>query len=196
MNINPMYGVNNYLANYQASHKTRDGDSTTTSVFNGQDTFTISHHFPVIDSPAKNPVDSSKNAIELKPNVVYLLGSVNGEPLKVRYFSGGGFETNRSLRINFGATGTQVTPEHILARKIFDSYTPQERQQTSNLAASLLELVWVADGKLSLEKYNSGIDNRTPLEDVANMIGIDLSRPFFVNGKQFSFQDGVLKQVP
>ncbi|WP_342546609.1 hypothetical protein [Lysinibacillus sp. FSL K6-4013] len=140
-------------------------------------------------------VNKQTNSINITNGVYYHLGSVNGKPLNGTALTGGGFNSNFSPMIQWTGVGTKVTPEQEAAFRIHQSYSQVERQEANELVAVFMSLSRLAEGKKSVASMNDDVMFKQHFPKFAEGVGLDLSKPFTINGKSFMYSKGVLQAV-
>lgn len=140
----------------------------------------------------RNLVDSATNSINIEKGVYYSLGTVNGKPLNGTPLTGGGINSNFSLKLYRppGSQGTPLTAEEIYSYRVFQSQTMEERQKANQLIGVFLSLELVANGTFSTEHFNE--QNASQFPQFAEGIGLNLNKPFSINGRSFEFKNGKL----
>ncbi|KOS66972.1 hypothetical protein AEA09_15855 [Lysinibacillus contaminans] len=139
-------------------------------------------------------VDTQTNSMTIENGVHYSLGKVNGKPLNGTPLTGGGFNSNFSLMLYCppGSAGTPLTPEQLQSLRIHQSHSIEERQEANKLVGIFMDLVLIADGSFSTENVNDA-EFAQNFPQFAAGIGLDLSKPFYINGKSFEFTNGELR---
>ncbi|WP_339280883.1 hypothetical protein [Lysinibacillus sp. FSL P2-0066] len=140
-------------------------------------------------------VNKQTNSINITNGVYYHLGSVNGKPLNGTALTGGGFNSNFSPMIQWTGVGTKVTPEQEAAFRIHQSYSQVERQEANELVAVFMSLSRLAEGKKSVASMNDDVMFKQHFPKFAEGVGLDLSKPFTINGKSFMYSKGVLQAL-
>lgn len=140
-------------------------------------------------------VDSKTNTIHIEKGVYYSLGTVNGKPLNATPLTSGGVNSNFSpkLYVKPGSAGMPVTSEQLYSSKVFQSYTEEEHKEANQIIGVFLALELVGNGTLSVNNFNEKAATYFP--QFAEGIGLDLDKPFSINGKVFEFKDGELNQL-
>jgi len=147
------------------------------------------------EATPKQLVDKQTNSINITNGVYYHLGSVNGNPLNGTALTGGGFNSNFSPMIQWTGVGTKVTPEQEAALRIHQSYSQVERQGANELVAVFMSLSRLAEGKKSVASMNDDAMFMQYFPKFAKGIGLDLSKPFTINGKSFTYSQGTLQTI-
>ena len=140
-------------------------------------------------------VNKQTNSINITNGVYYHLGSVNGKPLNGTALTGGGFNSNFSPMIQWTGVGTKVTPEQEAAFRIHQSYSQVERQGANELVAVFMSFSRLAEGKKSVASMNDDAMFMQHFPKFAKGIGLDLSQPFTINGKSFTYSQGTLQTI-
>ncbi|MGG2082385.1 hypothetical protein [Lysinibacillus pakistanensis] len=140
-------------------------------------------------------VDKQTNSINITNGVYYHLGSVNGKPLNGTALTGGGFNSNFSPMFQGSAPGTGLTPEQAAALKRHRSYSQAERQEANELVAVFMSLSMLTEGKQSVDSVNNDAMFAQHFPKFAEGIGLDLSQPFTINGKSFTYSQGTLQMT-
>ncbi|MFJ7732574.1 hypothetical protein ACIQXF_11825 [Lysinibacillus sp. NPDC097231] len=138
-------------------------------------------------------VDKRTNSITITNGVYYHLGTVNGKPLNGTALTGGGFNSNFSPMIQWTGVGSKVTPEQEAALKMRQSYSLPEHQESNELVAVFMSLSRLAEGKKSVDSMNDDAMFTQHFQKFAKGIGLDLSQPFIINGKSFTYSQGILQ---
>jgi len=147
------------------------------------------------EATPKQLVDKQTNSINITNGVYYHLGSVNGNPLNGTALTGGGFNSNFSPMIQWTGVGTKVTPEQEAALRIHQSYSQVERQGANELVAVFMSLSRLAEGKKSVASMNDDAMFMQYFQKFAKGIGLDLSKPFTINDKSFTYSQGTLQTI-
>ncbi|KOY82800.1 hypothetical protein I6G82_12655 [Lysinibacillus macroides] len=142
----------------------------------------------------KQLVNTQTNAICIEYGVYYHLGTINGKPLNGTALTGGGFNSNFSPMIWKSEPGTRVTPEQEAALRRHKSYSQAERQGANELVHVLMTLKRLGDGG-SLATINKDAMFMQNFSRFAKGVGLDISKPFTINGKLFSYSKGSLQAV-
>lgn len=140
-------------------------------------------------------LDKRTNSINITNGVYYHLGSVNGKPLNGTALTGGGFNSNFSPMFKEPATGTRLTPEQAASLKRHRSYSQAEHQGANELVAVFMSLSRLAEGKKSVDSMNDDAMFAQHFPKFAEGIGLDLSQPFTINGKSFTYSQGTLQMT-
>ena len=140
-------------------------------------------------------MDKQINSINITSGVYYHLGSVNGKPINGTALTGGAFNSNFSPMIQWTGVGTKVTPEQEAAFRIHQSYSQVERQEANELVAVFMSLSRLAEGKKSVASMNDDVMFKQHFPKFAEGVGLDLSKPFTINGKSFMYSKGVLQAL-
>jgi len=140
-------------------------------------------------------VDKQANSINITNGVYYYLGSVNGKPLNGTALTGGGFNSNFSPMFKESAPGTRLTPEQAASLKRHRSYSQAEHQGANELVAVFMSFSRLAEGKKSVASMNDDAMFMQHFPKFAKEIGLDLSKPFTINGKSFTYSQGTLQTI-
>ncbi|MGG2082386.1 MULTISPECIES: hypothetical protein [Lysinibacillus] len=140
-------------------------------------------------------VDKQTNSITITNGVYYHLGMINGKPLNGTALTGGGFNSNFSPMIQWTGVGSRVTPEQEAAFRAHKSYSQAERQGANELVAVFMSLSRLAEGKKSVDSMNDDAMFMQYFPKFAEGIGLDLSQPFTINGKSFTYSQGTLQMT-
>ncbi|MFJ7732572.1 hypothetical protein ACIQXF_11815 [Lysinibacillus sp. NPDC097231] len=140
-------------------------------------------------------VDKQTNSITITNGVYYHLGTVNGKPLNGTALTGGGFNSNFNPMFKEPATGSKVTPEQEALIKRRQSYSQDEHQGANELVAVFMSLSMLAEGKKSVDSMNDDAMFTQHFPKFAKGIGLDLSQPFTINGKSFTYSQGTLQMI-
>ncbi len=140
-------------------------------------------------------VDKQTNSITITNGVYYHLGTVNGKPLNGTALTGGGFNSNFSPLFQSSPSGTGLTPEQAAALKRRQSYSQAEHQESNELVAVFMSLSRLAEGKKSVDSMNDDAMFMQHFPKFAKGIGLDLSQPFTINGKSFTYSQGTLQMT-
>ncbi|KOY82839.1 hypothetical protein I6G82_12435 [Lysinibacillus macroides] len=138
-------------------------------------------------------VNKQTNSINIVAGVYYNLGTVNGKPLNGTPLASGGFNSNFSPKIWKVPGSSIVTPEQEAALKMRQSYSLPERQEANELVAVFMSLSRLAEGKKSVDSMNNDAMFMQHFPKFAKGIGLDLSQPFTINGKSFTYSQGTLQ---
>ncbi|WP_286927403.1 MULTISPECIES: hypothetical protein [Lysinibacillus] len=93
------------------------------------------------------------------------------------------------------APGTGLTPEQAAALKRYRSYSQAERQEANELVAVFMSLSMLTEGKQSVDSVNNDAMFAQHFPKFAEEIGLDLSQPFTINGKSFTYSQGTLQMT-
>ncbi|WP_339280881.1 hypothetical protein [Lysinibacillus sp. FSL P2-0066] len=140
-------------------------------------------------------VNKQTNSINIVAGVYYNLGTVNGKPLNGTPLASGGFNSNFSPKIWKVPGSSIVTPEQEAALKMRQSYSLPERQEANELVAVFMSLSRLAEGKKSVASMNDDVMFKQHFPKFAEGVGLDLSKPFTINGKSFMYSKGVLQAL-
>ena len=140
-------------------------------------------------------VNKQTNSINIVTGVYYNLGTVNGKPLNGTPLASGGFNSNFSPKIWKVPGSPIVTPEQESALKMRQSYSLPERQEANELVAVFMSLSRLAEGKKSVASMNDDAMFAQHFPKFAEGIGLDLSQPFTINGKSFTYSQGTLQMT-
>lgn len=140
-------------------------------------------------------VNKQTNSINIVTGVYYNLGTVNGKPLNGTPLASGGFNSNFSPKIWKIPGSSIVTPEQEAALKMRQSYSLPERQEANELVAVFMSLSRLAEGKKSVASMNDDAMFMQHFPKFAKGIGLDLSKPFTINGKSFTYSQGTLQTI-
>ncbi|MGG2053854.1 hypothetical protein ABFY48_05570 [Lysinibacillus pakistanensis] len=140
-------------------------------------------------------VDKETNAINIVTGVYYNLGIINAKPLNVTPLASGGVNSNFSPKIWKIPGSSIVTPEQEAALKMRQSYSLPERQEANELVAVFMSLSRLAEGKKSVASMNDDAMFMQHFPKFAKGIGLDLSQPFTINGKSFTYSKGTLQTI-
>lgn len=139
-------------------------------------------------------VNEQTNSIDITNGVYYHLGFVNGKPLNGTLLTGGGFNSNFSPMIWDNPNSNVVTPEQREALKIHRSYSQADRQEANELVAVFMRLARLTDGNAVANANNDKMFTQH-FPKFAEGVGLDLSKPFTINGKSFMYSKGVLQAL-
>jgi len=140
-------------------------------------------------------VNKQTNSINIVAGVYYNLGTVNGKPLNGTPLASGGFNSNFSPKIWKVSGSSIVTPEQEAALKMRQSYSLPERQEANEFVAVFMSLSRLAEGKKSVDSMNDDAMFAQHFPKFAEGIGLDLSQPFTINGKSFTYSQGTLQMT-
>jgi len=140
-------------------------------------------------------VNKQTNSINIVAGVYYNLGTVNGKPLNGTSLASGGFNSNFSPKIWKIPGSSIVTPEQEAALKMRQSYSLPERQEANELVAVFMSFSRLAEGKKSVDSMNDDAMFMQHFPKFAKGIGLDLSQPFTINGKSFTYSQGALHTI-
>jgi len=140
-------------------------------------------------------VNKQTNSINIVAGVYYNLGTVNGKPLNGTPLASGGFNSNFSPKIWKVSGSSIVTPEQEAALKMRQYYSLPERQEANEFVAVFMSLSRLAEGKKSVDSMNDDAMFAQHFPKFAEGIGLDLSQPFTINGKSFTYSQGTLQMT-
>ncbi|WP_339280884.1 hypothetical protein [Lysinibacillus sp. FSL P2-0066] len=140
-------------------------------------------------------VNKQTNSINITNGVYYHLGMVNGKTLNGTALTGGGFNSNFSPMIQWTGVGTRVTPEQEAAFRAHKSYSQAEHQGANELVAVFMSLSRLAEGKKSVASMNDDVMFMQHFSKFAEGVGLDLNKPFTINGKSFMYSKGALQAL-
>ncbi|MFJ7732570.1 hypothetical protein ACIQXF_11805 [Lysinibacillus sp. NPDC097231] len=140
-------------------------------------------------------VNKQTNSINIVAGIYYNLGTVNGKPLNGTPLASGGFNSNFSPKIWKVPGSSIVTPEQETALKMRQSYSLPERQEANELVAVFMSLSRLAEGKKSVDSMNDDAMFMQHFPKFAKGIGLDLSQPFTINGKSFTYSQETLQMI-
>ena len=123
------------------------------------------------------------------------MGTVNGKPLNGTPLASGGFNSNFSPKIWKVSGSSIVTPEQEAALKMRQYYSLPERQEANEFVAVFMSLSRLAEGKKSVDSMNDDAMFAQHFPKFAEGIGLDLSQPFTINGKSFTYSQGTLQMT-
>ncbi|MEC1716237.1 hypothetical protein [Schinkia azotoformans] len=160
------------------------------------DEFVKSDSSIILDAKPIELVNINENSITILKGISYALGNINGKPLQALLMEGGGIESNFRPKIFKGPNfGEQVTPEQINSLKIKLSYSKEEHNEAQRRTSVFSVLYDLANGKVTTDYFNQSQYSQH-FEEFAVNIGLDLSIPFLLNGKQFEFNNGAFYPKP
>ena len=135
-------------------------------------------------------------AITLKKNQTYNLGTINGKAFSIKRLQDNGFEWSGGIRIS-GPTEGRITPEQMAAALAFDSYTPQEWSQCDHMVSVIARITQIAENNLKTDYFNDFVDlvqiSPNEINNALQRLGLDPSLPFSVNGRSFVLNSGILE---
>lgn len=140
-------------------------------------------------------VNKQTNSINIVAGVYYNLGKVNGKPLNGTPLNSGGFNSNFSPKIWKIPGSSIVTPEQEAALKMRQSYSLPERQEANELVAVFMSLSRLAEGKKSVASMNDDAMFAQHFPKFAEGIGLDLGKPFTINGQSFIYSKGTFQEM-
>lgn len=123
------------------------------------------------------------------------MGTVNGKPLNGTPLASGGFNSNFSPKLWKVSCSSIVTPEQEAALKMRQPYSLPERQEANEFVAVFMSLSRLAEGKKSVDSMNDDAMFAQHFPKFAEGIGLDLSQPFTINGKSFTYSQGTLQMT-
>jgi len=139
-------------------------------------------------------VDKPTNSINITNGVYYHLGSVNGKPLNGTVLIGGGFNSNFNPMFQGSPTGTRLTPEQEASLKRRQSYSQAEHQGANELVNVFMRLARITDGNAVANANNDAMFTQH-FPKFAEGVGLDLSKPFTINGQSFVYSKGTLQAM-
>ena len=129
------------------------------------------------------------NSINIKPGEIKNIGSIDGSPLNISFDSNGMSSTSFAIMIN--VNDPVNCPRNQLALKVLHSHTPAQRDKAGSISSRFQFLYSVANGSMSVNQYNAtdlGQDTMSTSEFLTSL-GIDVTKPFSFNGKNFFLDD-------